>query len=52
MAYEILCKIAYNGIDKENWIENRDPLMQRSRREKSTCLAGGLRRERDAICSP
>ncbi len=38
MAYEILCKIAYNGIDKENWIENRDPLMQRSRREKSTCL--------------
>lgn len=38
MAYGILCKIAYNGIDKENWIEHRDPLMQRSRREKSTCL--------------
>ena len=38
MAYKILRKVSYNGINKENWIENRDPLMQRSRRAKSTWL--------------
>lgn len=34
MAY----KVAYNGIDKENWIEGRDLLVQRGRRVRSTCL--------------
>lgn len=39
MAYnKILCKVAYNGIDRENWIENRNAFMQRGRRAKSTCL--------------
>lgn len=39
MAEKILCKIAYNGIDKENWIENRDPVMQKVYRDRSTFLS-------------
>lgn len=39
MAEKILCKIAYNGIDKENWIEHRDPVIQRIYRERSTFLS-------------
>lgn len=38
MAYKTFHKIAYNGIDRENWIEGRDPLVQRGRRVRSTFL--------------
>ena len=38
MAEKILHKVAYNGIDKENWTENRDSLIQRIRPERSTFL--------------
>lgn len=34
MAY----KVAYNGIDRENWIEGRELLVQRGRRVRSTFL--------------
>lgn len=39
MVEKILYKIAYNGIDKENWIENRDPVIQRIYRERSTFIS-------------
>lgn len=38
MAYNFFYKMAYNGIDRENWIEGRDPLIQRGRRVRSTFL--------------
>lgn len=38
MAYKFFQKTAYNGINRENWIEGRDPLVQRGRRVKSTFL--------------
>ncbi len=38
MAYYFFYKMAYNGIDRENWIEGRDPLIQRGRRVRSTFL--------------
>lgn len=38
MAYKNFHKKAYNGINRENWIEGRDPLVQRGRRVRSTLL--------------
>ena len=31
-------RMAYNGIDKENWIKDRDQLIRRNRQIKSTFL--------------
>lgn len=31
-------RMAYNGVDKENWIECRDQFMTRNRQVKSTFL--------------
>ena len=38
MADKILYKVAYNGVDGEDWIKDRDSMVQKSHVVKSTFL--------------